>query len=78
MIRHFPKMLMVIGAVTLAASRVGAAWDYWNCHLQAHWGAPDGLPHDTTTFLGVCPGATDGYDAVLDAKKPAEPVGHHV
>jgi PKD repeat protein len=50
----------------------------WNCQLMAFWGAADGDPHDVADFLGVRPGATDGFDSTLDAKKPGEPFGNYV
>ena len=72
------KFLLLVGVLAIAAGRAVPSQDHWNCHLAAYWGALGGAPHDRYSFLGVYPGATDGFDVGVESKKPGEPFGLYV
>ena len=46
---------------------------FWFVRLKLYNGTLYGIPRDTSTMLGVRPGATDGYEALRDAHKPPTP-----
>ncbi len=48
----------------------------WDAIIESFWGEI-GLTLQDYVFIGVKPGATDGYD-LIDAPKPAPPMGNYV
>jgi len=66
-------LLMAASATTVAASGTD-----WHACLRAYVGCIGGSPEDLNAWLGVTPGATEGWDAGIDTKKPDVPAGECV
>jgi len=77
----FSRGIGIIALVLLLAvsASVGlASQTDWNTQLKAYFESVGGPPQDLSAFLGVKPGATDGWDVGIDNKKPGEPMGEYV
>jgi hypothetical protein len=66
-------VLALLGLLLAVCVPMAAASDtQWSIQLGLYNGAVGGSPQDTIEYMGVRPGATDGYDA-LDSPKPGTP-----